>query len=146
MSVEEIIKVITSQRRVRPLARELGYDAFSSVIDTFIAVQDEMKDEHDREQRAAAAKKAELEKVLNSIPEDLRASVVAALSGAVQAESSTSKARKPRGPSVVHTVKVGDKVLQVAMAGKVNDELKAVMEAQGFSTKQRKEFVEKFKA
>lgn len=145
MSVEDIIKVITSQRRVRPLARELGYDAFSSVIDTFIAVQDEMKDEHDREQRAAAAKKAELEKVLNSIPEDLRASVVAALSGSIQAEGAP-KVRGPRGPSAVHTVKVGDKVLQVAMAGKVNDELKAVMEAQGFSTKQRKEFVEKFKA
>ncbi|HHW4401475.1 hypothetical protein [Aeromonas veronii] len=144
MSVEEIIKVITSQRRVRPLARELGYDAFSAVIDTFIAVQDEMKEEYDREQREAAAKKAELEKVLNSIPEDLRASVVAALSGSVQAEGAP-KARGPRGPSAVHTVKVGDKVLQVAMAGKVNDELKAVMEAQGFTTKQRKEFVEKFK-
>jgi DNA-binding protein H-NS len=139
----EVIKVITNIRSIRVLARELGFEAISDIIEKFKSVQDEMREDFEKE----AKRQAEVDAFIASIPEDLRADIVARFNGVVPAAGGDApkKERKQRAPSETITCKVKDQIIEVKMAGKVNDELKAIMEDAGFTTQERKQFVEKFR-
>ncbi|CAJ1838985.1 hypothetical protein HLBENOHH_02046 [Aeromonas dhakensis] len=142
----EVIKTITNIRSIRVLARELGFEAFSDIIEKFNAVQDEMREEFEKEAKRKEALDAAVEAALANIPEDLRDEVLARIAGTV-APTDGTKEKKPRKERVSETVKVKvkDQIIEVKMAGKVNDDLKKIMEDAGFTTKERKQFVEKFK-
>ncbi|HEH9441870.1 TPA: hypothetical protein SIA39_003938 [Aeromonas sobria] len=143
--MSEVIKTITNIRSVRVLARELGFEAFSDIVEKFIAVQAEMQEEFEKEEKRKAALDAAVQAALANIPEELRDEVLARIAGTVPAEG--TKEKKPRKERVSETVKVKvkDQIIEVKMAGKVNDDLKKIMEDAGFTTKERKQFVEKFK-
>lgn len=143
----EVIKTITNIRSVRVLARELGFEAFSDIIEKFMTVQAEMQEEFEKEAKRKEALDKAVEAALANIPEDLRDEVLARIAGTVAPADGTKekKPRKERGPSEVIKCKVRDQIIEVKMAGKVNDELKAIMDDAGFTAKQRKQFVEKFK-
>lgn len=146
--MSEVIKTISNIRSVRVLARELGFEAFSDIVEKFNTVLAEIKDEHDKEEKRKADLDAAVTAALANIPEELRDDVLARIAGTVQPVGDAPKQRKPRkerAPSETVKVKVKDQIIEVKMAGKVNDELKAIMDDAGFTTKQRKEFVEKFK-
>lgn len=142
----EVIKTITNIRSVRVLARELGFEAFSDIIEKFMTVQAEMQEEFEKEVKRKEALDAAVEAALANIPEDLRDEVLARIAGTV-APADGTKEKKPRKERVSETVKVKvkDQIIEVKMAGKVNDDLKKIMEDAGFTTKERKQFVEKFK-
>ncbi|WEE28293.1 hypothetical protein [Aeromonas hydrophila] len=144
--MSEVIKTITNIRSIRVLARELGFEAFSDIIEKFNAVQDEMREEFEKEAKREEALDAAVEAALANIPAELRDEVLARIAGTVAPADST-KEKKPRKERVSETVKVKvkDQIIEVKMAGKVNDELKAIMEDAGFTTKERKQFVEKFR-
>lgn len=142
----EVIKTITNIRSIRVLARELGFEAFSDIIEKFKSVQDEMREEFEKEAKRKEALDKAVEAALANIPEDLRDEVLARIAGTV-APADGTKEKKPRKERVSETikVKVKDQIIEVKMAGKVNDDLKKIMEDAGFTTKERKQFVEKFK-
>ncbi|WP_429078313.1 hypothetical protein [Aeromonas veronii] len=142
----EVIKTITNIRSIRVLARELGFEAFSDIIEKFMTVQAEMQEEFEKEVKRKEALDKAVEAALANIPEDLRDEVLARIAGTV-APADGTKEKKPRKERVSETVKVKvkDQIIEVKMAGKVNDELKAIMEDAGFTTKERKQFVEKFR-
>lgn len=144
--MSEVIKTITNIRSIRVLARELGFEAFSDIIEKFNAVQDEMREEFEKEAKRKEALDAAVEAALANIPAELRDEVLARIAGTVAPVDGT-KEKKPRKERVSETVKVKvkDQIIEVKMAGKVNDELKAIMEDAGFTTKERKQFVEKFR-
>ncbi|HHQ4530791.1 TPA: hypothetical protein ACSP1Y_004626 [Aeromonas hydrophila] len=144
--MSEVIKTITNIRSIRVLARELGFEAFSDIIEKFNAVQDEMREEFEKEAKRKEALDAAVEAALANIPAELRDEVLARIAGTV-APADGTKEKKPRKERVSETVKVKvkDQIIEVKMAGKVNDELKAIMEDAGFTTKERKQFVEKFR-
>lgn len=144
--MSEVIKTITNIRSIRVLARELGFEAFSDIIEKFNAVQDEMREEFEKEAKRKEALDAAVEAALANIPAELRDEVLARIAGTV-APADGIKEKKPRKERVSETVKVKvkDQIIEVKMAGKVNDELKAIMEDAGFTTKERKQFVEKFR-
>ncbi|MFQ2906563.1 hypothetical protein ACK3YP_04960 [Aeromonas allosaccharophila] len=142
--MSEVIKTITNIRSIRVLARELGFEAFSDIIEKFNAVQDEMREEFEKEAKRKEALDAAVEAALANIPEDLRDEVLARIAGTV-APADGKTERKQRAPSETIKCKVRDQIIEVKMAGKVNDDLKKIMEDAGFTTKERKQFVEKFK-
>lgn len=145
--MSEVIKTISNIRSVRVLARELGFEAFSDIVEKFMTVQAEMQEEFEKEAKRKEALDKAVEDALANIPAELRDEVLARIAGTVAPVEGTKerKPRKERAPSETVTVKVKDQIIDVKMAGKVNEELKKVMEDAGFTTKQRKEFVEKFK-
>ncbi|WP_421293012.1 hypothetical protein [Aeromonas veronii] len=145
--MSEVIKTITNIRSVRVLARELGFEAFSDIVEKFIAVQAEMQEEFEKEEKRKAALDAAVQAALANIPEELREEVLARIAGTVAPADGTKerKPRKERTPSETIKCKVRDQIIEVKMAGKVNDDLKKIMEDAGFTTKERKQFVEKFK-
>lgn len=53
--MSEVIKTITNIRSIRVLARELGFEAFSDIIEKFNAVQDEMREEFEKEAKRKEA-------------------------------------------------------------------------------------------
>lgn len=146
--MSEVIKTISNIRSVRVLARELGYEAFSDIVEKFMTVQAEIQEEFEKEAKRKEALDKAVEEALANIPAELRDEVLARIAGTVAPVEGTKerKPRKERAPSETVKVKVKDQIIEVKMAGKVNEELKKIMEDAGFTTKQRKEFVEKFKA
>jgi len=146
--MSEVIKTISNIRSVRVLARELGFEAFNDVVLKFNEVLAELQSEHEKEAKRKADLDAAVQAALSNIPEELRDEVLARIAGTVAPQGDAPKQKKPRkerGPSEVIKCKVKDQIIEVKMAGKVNDELKAIMDDAGFTAKQRKLFVEKFK-
>ncbi|MGE6114007.1 hypothetical protein ACLHZ0_19785 [Aeromonas salmonicida] len=143
----EVIKTITNIRSIRVLARELGFEAFSDIIEKFKTVQEEMREEFEKEAKRKEALDAAVEAALANIPAELRDEVLARIAGTVAPASGEApkKERKQRAPSETIKCKVKDQIIEVKMAGKVNDELKAIMEDAGFTTQERKQFVAKFR-
>ncbi|CAJ1806877.1 hypothetical protein [Aeromonas veronii] len=144
----EVLKTISNIRSVRVLARELGFEAFSDIVEKFMTVQAEMQAEVEKEQKQKAALDEAVQNVLQNIPSDLKDAVLAHIASTVQVPTEGTKerkTRKERAPSETVTVKVKDQIIEVKMAGKVNEDLKKIMEDAGFTTKERKQFVEKFR-
>lgn len=144
--MSEVIKTISNIRSVRVLARELGHEAFKDIVEKFNTVLGEIHEEFEKEAKRQEALDSAVQAALASIPEDMRDEVLARIAGTVApASEAPKKERKQRAPSETVTCKVKDQTIQVKMAGKVNDELKAIMKDAGFKTTERKQFVEKFR-
>ena len=146
--MSEVIKTISNIRSVRVLARELGFETFNDVVMKFNEVLAEMKAEQEKEEKRKADLDAAVAAALANIPEELRDDVLARIAGTVAPQGDAPKqkqVRKERGPAEVIKCKVKDQIVEVKMAGKVNDDLKVIMDAAGYTTKQRKQFVEKFR-
>ncbi|MFA7258070.1 MAG: hypothetical protein WC013_00980 [Aeromonas bestiarum] len=144
----EIIKLFSKLTTVQKFAAEVGYESFKDITEKFNEVLDELKEEKSKEEKKLAEYKQTVEKLLENVPEHLREEFRLKLTATPAVETKEKKERKERkqrAPSEVITVKVKDQVFDVKMAGKVNDDLKVIMEEAGFTTKERKEFVEKFR-
>lgn len=144
----EIIKLFSKLTTVQKFAAEVGYESFKDITEKFNEVLDELKEEKNKEEKKLAEYKQTVEKLLENVPEHLREEFRLKLTATPAVETKEKKERKERkqrAPSEVITVKVKDQVFDVKMAGKVNDDLKIIMEEAGFTTKERKEFVEKFR-
>jgi len=142
----EIIKLFSKLTSVQKFAAEVGYESFCDITNKFNEVLDGLKEEKSKEEKKQEEYKKTVEKLLENVPEHLREEFRLKLTATPAVETERGrKERKQRAPSEVITVKVKDQVFDVKMAGKVNDDLKIIMEEAGFTTKERKEFVEKFR-
>lgn len=142
---DDVIKAISNRRSVAALAKKLGYENFHAIVETFLAVSAELEQEHRKEaQREEELNKA-IEAALQSIPADLREKAIAKIAATKTAQPESAAPRKARA-SNIETVVVKGETIEVKMSGKVNEQLKQIMEDAGFTTKERKQFVEKFKA
>ncbi|PKQ78113.1 H-NS family histone-like protein [Aeromonas sobria] len=142
----ETVKLISNIRSVRVLARELGFEAFAAIVEKFNEVHQEMKKDFEAEANKKAALDKSIQEFMANIPEDLKADVLARIAETAlpQVEAKEGKVRKERVSETI-TVKVKDQVLDIKMSGKVPTEIAKIMEEAGFTTKERKQFVEKFK-
>lgn len=142
----ETVKLISNIRSVRVLARELGFEAFTAIVEKFNEVHEEMKKEFEAEANKKAALDKAVQEFMANIPEDLKADVLARIAETALplVEAKEGKVRKERVSETI-TVKVKDQVLDIKMSGKVPTEIAKIMEEAGYTTKERKQFVEKFK-